>query len=230
MTASPDSVNLVATPSTTVRNKNILLILMVAGFCGWFTYDGLVGYVKSNDKVLAEAREKYKDELTANIRARELLETWPGWDNATPQQQQDATVFMRGKPESWHNPLDMKTQKIISVCLAGVTIITIWWFFHCQRRRAIANAQTLSPARGVEIPWSSITKIDNTKWKKSGIVWITYKENNEELEAKLDDYHLDKLRPILQLMEEKCPHAELISPPDEEESKSDSKSQDAKKE
>ena len=42
----------VARASTTVRNKNLLIILMCAVFFVWFTYDGFVGYPRNNDRLV----------------------------------------------------------------------------------------------------------------------------------------------------------------------------------
>jgi hypothetical protein len=228
---------LVATPSTYVRNKNVILILLVGVFFGMFLWDGLLGYPKANDEVIAKIADKNGEYATffkdgKNAEFYQLVQNWPGWKNATIEQKNLAFKFQQeiARKEKWHNVLDIRTQLYIALVLGPLTIVSIWWFIHCQRRRVIADEKFLSPARGVQIPWEAITKIDNTKWKKSGIVYVTYTENGQSKEATLDEYHLDKLRPILQVMEERAPQAELI-PPAGEASDDDAKNAgDAKKE
>ena len=43
---------LVARASTTVRNKNFLVIAMVAVFLVMFAYDGFYGYARKNDRLV----------------------------------------------------------------------------------------------------------------------------------------------------------------------------------
>ena len=80
-------------------------------------------------------------------------------------------MAIKAKVEGWHTETDMNTQKYIVGGLALGVLAAIWWFFHCQRRRAIAEEATVSPAPGVVIPWEKITRIDNTRWK--GVPFLT---------------------------------------------------------
>ena len=211
---------LIATASTQVRNKNIILILLCAVFAALFVYDGFYGYVQSNDNVIRDiaAQDRKKPYLEESTRV--LFAQWPGWANATDIQKEFATSFVTEKklPVKWHNTLDLFVQKILAVALVAITGLAVWWFLHCQKRRAIADEKSLSPAPGVEIPWDAITEVDNTRWKKSGIVTLTYKNVQGLPETEiLDEYHLDNLRPLLQELERRAVHAKFISPGQPEE-------------
>lgn len=210
---------LVAKPNFWVQIKNTALVLLVGVFMVMFFYDGLLGYPKSNDEVVKVIKTKYADKLSTpqNAEIKKILDSWPGWDNVPLEQQEALSNFHRVErfPEKWHNPLDMRTQLIIAVTLALLTILAVWWFIFCLRRLVTADDSGISPARGVKVPWDAITVIDNTYWKKKNIVWITYKDAaGAEKKAKLDDYHLDNLRPILQELEQRATGAQLIAPPD----------------
>jgi hypothetical protein len=91
--------------------------------------------------------------------------------------------------------------------------VSVWWFLRCQQRRAKADERTVSPAPGVVIPWEKIKVVDNTRWKKAGIVDITYEDEKGEVRtAKFDDYELERepLIEILDVMGAKAQGAEFL--------------------
>jgi hypothetical protein len=224
--------SLVATASKEVRNKNLILIALCAVFTAWFGWDGFYGWPKVNDEtakaVLEQPahRAKLEEYATANPleNARELYEKWPGWKNMSTEQQESAARFISAKsiPLSMHSHLDILAQQLITGGLLLATGAAVWWYFRCQKRRVEADDNGISPYPGEVIAWDAIRKVDNTRWKKSGKVFLTYVDaSGTEQEALLDDYHLDKLRPILQLLAEKAHHAEFIPPPGADDGPSD---------
>jgi hypothetical protein len=216
---------LVAKASNTVRNKNLLIIGMCLVFFVLFAYDGWIGYPRKNDlsvdklkQMMAEGKLKANDDLELT-KWQAALERWRGWNEAAADEREVInTIAERGKKiaggiEGWKSPFDVNLQRYIVFGLAAAVAASIWWFVHCQKRRAIADENTVSPEPGVVIPWDKITVVDNTRWKKSGIVEITYLDDKGAAQkAKFDDYELDRepLLGILDMLAEKADKAEFI--------------------
>ena len=206
---------LVARASTTVRNKNLLIILMCAVFFAWFAYDGFVGYPRGNDRLVARM-VGLAEEGKISVEHLPFLKTWQGWSNETPENRAKMDGIVAGtknQVEGWKAVLDISVQRWIVLGLAGATVASLWWFVHCQRRRAIAQETTVSPAPGVVVPWEKITRVDNTRWKSTGIVEITFPgPDGTEQKAKFDDYELER-KPLLDILDqlaEKAVNAEFI--------------------
>jgi len=203
---------IIAQASTTVRFKNFLIILLCAATLCWFTYDGMMGYPKKNDRVV----EAMKNSPKVSADDKVMLEEWitrGGW-NAASNDQRDA-MYQLAKTNNWegfHARLDIQVQMYIVIGLAVVTGVAVWWFVRCQKRRVRGDETGLSPAAGVLIPWEKIKQVDNTRWK-SGYVMITY-ENASGVEEKalLDDYVVDRkaLIEILQMLEKRAVNAEYL--------------------
>lgn len=208
---------LVATASTTVRNKNILMVVLCAVFAAWFGYDGLIGWPAVNDDTVQKTKIQYRDKVREDLRAK--VDAWPGWNQATAAERDamnriilDSNINAESK---WHSPLDILFQRVLTVGLIVVTGAAVWWVIRCQKRRATADENSLSPAPGVSIPWEAIKTVDNTRWQKSGIVKLTYTDSaGVERPAVLDEYHLDNLRPILQELATRANNAQFIPPPE----------------
>lgn len=208
---------LVAPASKTVRNKNLLIVVLCAVFAGWFGYDGWIGWPASNDKTVDAARNKYMGTIPEQLKKH--VQNWAGWNESNYDEQKIVSEIITGAnintEVKWHSPLDIIVQKVITVSLFVLTGVALWWVLHCQKRCAAADDNALSPAPGLSIPWEAITKVDNTRWKKSGIVYVTYTDPaGPEKRAVLDDYLLDDLRPILQELASRAHSAEFIPRPD----------------
>jgi hypothetical protein len=208
---------LVARASTTVRNKNFLVIAMVAVFLVMFAYDGFYGYARKNDRLVEYMKNTGIPNGTINSEFKDAINKWTAWNDETPAARQAMDDIVnnsknRNKLEGWKSPNDIMIQRVIVVGLAGALVAAIGWFFHCQKRRAIADETTVSPAPGVVIPWGKITRVDNTRWGK-GIIEITYTdEQGVSRKAKFDDYDLERepLLAILDQLAEKAVNAEFV--------------------
>jgi hypothetical protein len=216
--------SLVATASREVRNKNLILIALCGVFLGLFVWDGVYGWPKANDETIRAIwsdkthQAKLLEYSAANPleNAQELFEHPQKWGDMTAEQQEAVARFIAAKsiPLPMHSRLDILAQQLIAGGLLLATGAAVWWFFRCQKRRGEADENGISPYPGEVIAWDAIRKVDNTKWKKSGKVFLIYVDSSgSEQEALLDEYHLDKLRPVLQMLEENARHAEFISPP-----------------
>ncbi len=207
---------IIAKASKTVRNKNLILIGMIVVFAIWFAYDGWQGWPAKNDEIVHKqipariAQNKLPPEVA------DQFKNWKTWNTETPERRkllEDA--WHQYHFDGFHSDVDLAVQKAIVVFLSVATIVAIWWYKRCQKRRATADEAGLSPAEGIMIPWDAITKIDNTRWKRTGIVDLAYVENGEEKMAKLDDYLLDGLPPVLNEVVTRATKAQVITPPEE---------------
>jgi hypothetical protein len=216
---------LVARASNTVRNKNLLIILMCAVFLVMFVYDGYIGYPRNNDRTVAQlladmsdpgsgVSDEFKSDLeTWDTNTREKGGGWTNADDATRRHMDEIVTKINRKQRPWKSVLDIAVQRWIVLGLGIATVAAIWWFIHCQRRRAIAEETTVSPARGVVVPWDKISQVDNTRWKSTGIVEITFPgPDGTPRKAKFDDYELDRkpLLDILDMLADKAVNAEFI--------------------
>lgn len=206
---------LTAPASKTVRNKNLMLIGLVVVFAFWFAYDGWKGWPAKNDEIVTKQIPSRisQNKLPADVAAPFQNPVWAGWNQETPERRKLLEDVAREYHfDGFHGEVDIWLQKAIVGGLIVSTIVAIWWFMHCQKRRAVVDDSGLSPASGVLIPWDTITKVDNTRWKKSGIVDITYLDNGAEKIAKLDDYLLDNLPPVLNEVAVRATKAQVITP------------------
>ncbi len=209
---------LVARASKTVRNKNLLIILMCAVFLSWFAYDGFVGWPAANDRAVAYMKGEMMPQGKLDRAVQPNLDQWKGWNNEDAATREQMSTIVKtaakvGNVEGWKNPFDIQLQLWIVYGLAAATAASIWWLFHCQQRRAIAEETTVSPSKGVVVPWDKISRVDNTLWKKMGIVAITYSDpSGRQRKAEFDDYKLERepLLSILDQLAEKALHAEFI--------------------
>ncbi len=205
---------LIVRASNTVRNKNLLIVAMCIIFASWFGYDGWIGWPQRNDRLVQQMLDESKTS-TSRIKLDDLptLEAWPTFSRATaPERQHMADVAKANGRAEFKTDTDILVQKLIVLGLSLASIAALWWFFHCQKRRAIAEKDSVSPSPGITIPWQNITVVDNTRWKKTGIVDITYTTPEGPKKAKFDDYELDRepLLLILDQLAEKAVNADFI--------------------
>jgi hypothetical protein len=206
---------LVAPASTSVRNRNLIFLLMCVAFTLWFGYDGFFGWPAKDDLVVKQMIEKgERDSGGVSKDMLVKLRAWPGYAAATPDQIKAMdTVVKSTSTEGWHSGFEIQLQKYLTYALGVISIGAIIWFFRCQRRRAIADENGLSTEPGLIIPWSDITKIDNTRWKKMGIVDVEYSGTDGRIHrTSLDDYLLDDLPPVLNELSVRADKAQFIPP------------------
>ena len=208
---------LVARASKTVRLKNLIIVAMCLVFFGLFFWDGYYTYPDNNDRIVRQLAGA-KDVSKATL---DRAEKWTRWDKETPESRAGMNADLKretgseaGKAaQGWKSPFDVSLQRLLAWCLLGCVGASMWWLVHCQRRRAIAEEGTVSPAAGVVVPWGKITRVDNTRWKTVGIVEITYTdEAGAPRKAEFDDYKLER-EPLLGILDElgtKAVNAEFI--------------------
>jgi len=204
---------IVATASKDLRNRYLIIIVACFVFAAWFAYDGFKGWPEKNDAAVKQLVQMAKGGQGLGPDQLSVLLNWPGWSAATADQKAQISSIPVSKNVGWHSAFEIQFQQGSVFALLLATAALIAWFMKVQRRRAIADESSLSPEPGLTIPWDAITKIDNTRWKKKGIVDLEYRDAAGQIcKTKLDDFLLDGLRPLLNEVQEHAKNAEFISP------------------
>jgi hypothetical protein len=209
---------LVARASKTVRTKNLLIVVLCALFTGWFGYDGFIGYPAGDDRLVAQMRDVMVRDGRVDVTSIPVLQRWKGWSAEDQASRSEMDKVVKSSQNyvdvsGWKSPFEIQVQRGIMWGLAAVTMASVGWLIHCQRRRAIADDKTVSPRVGLEVPWDRIVQVDNTRWKSMGIVEITYLDaGGKARKAKFDDYELerDPLLAILDQLAERAVEADFI--------------------
>jgi hypothetical protein len=200
-----------------LSTRNLILAVMCAAFCFLFIRDGFYGYPANNDRIVREIR-RVEDVSAATL---ERTEQWKGWNNESAESREAMTEALKKETgaaagriaQGWKKPFDVTLQRWLAVVLVGVNVWSISRLIRFLRKRTACDDTTLSPRRGLVIPWEKITQVDNSDWRAADIVEITYTdEAGTARKALLDGYEVDKgkLVPILEQLAEKAVHAEFL--------------------
>lgn len=141
--------------------------LLFLAFAGWFLWDGLVGYPRS------DARFKAHEELKSQPGAWEKLCAEKGWKTEPP--------------EHYHGPAKYREQYgAASITgLAGLIALAYW---QRQRKTIIRNDSSgISTSTGIQIPYSSIRRVDARTWKSKGFAHIYYENSGRARKLTFDD-------------------------------------------
>jgi hypothetical protein len=200
-----------------ISTRNFILVLLCALFAVWFNYDGFFGYPANNDAIV----QRIRTAPDVSERTRELAVKWSRWADETAESREAMTQALKEEKgaeagrlaQGWKQPFDVTLQRWLAVLLVGVNVWSISRLVRYLRKRAECDDATLSPRRGLFIPWEKITRVDNTDWRAADIVEITYAdEAGAAHKALLDGYEVDreKLVPILDQLSEKAVQAEFL--------------------
>jgi hypothetical protein len=202
----------IATASKSYSRRILLMVLLCAGVGAWFCYDGWSTYPTRNDAIVKNVLHNPKGEEYTYL---DTFKNWPGYQSATAEQiatMDDTTK--KSQIDEWKTARDIFWQRVLGAGVCVVSLVILGWYFKYRSKRASADETGLSPAPGVTVPWGSITTVDNTRWEKSGIVTVTWKDAaGAEQSAKLDEYDLDHLVPVLMEIEKHATSATFIPPP-----------------
>ena len=214
------STPLIARASKWFSFKNLMIVLMCLGAAGWFAYDGWIRWPGNNDRLVTSTMTTMLNDGRLAEEHRPQIEAWNkggGWNTESKQSQEKMTnlaleAAKTGPVEGWKSPTDILTQRIIVLALLIASLVALWRLIHFARQRAIATPDSVSPSPGIVIPWEKISRVDNTRWKKVGIITITYDLGQGPQKAKFDDYELERepLLLVLDLLSEKAVNAEFI--------------------
>ena len=152
------------------QQKGIIPIMFIA-FGLYFTWDGLVGYPRSDER----------------WHKHEQLKTEPGaWEKYCAERGWTTTP-----PEHEHGPKKYREQYFFGG-LTGVVGIFSLIFWLRQRRTVIRSDEDaiFSPS-GKRVPYSAITAVDARMWKAKGLATVRYTIEGGKGKFVLDDAKWD---------------------------------------
>ncbi|MDG2125521.1 MAG: hypothetical protein P8J87_17590 [Verrucomicrobiales bacterium] len=176
-------------------NRMGLMFLMVAGFSGWFLYDGLVKYPKEIE--LYALYQSYDEPSKAyqELEASGSLQEWPA--------QAKENGWSEGKPEDWAdyaeaNGLaeepdervagDEKEQHFFAGLTGLIAVVILVMFLLNRSKQLRADAVSLTTPKGVTVRFADVFRVDKRKWRYKGLAYLFYKgEDGSESKAVIDD-------------------------------------------
>jgi hypothetical protein len=156
------------------KKQKLFVSLFLIAIGGWFYYDGLIGYPKSN--VRWTAYEKFK--------AEEHLTEWPAY----------------AKSQGWddHPPHKLLTRDDIigqfafgglAFVLGAITLA----YWGAQKGRVVkTEADAVFTPSGRRVPFTAITGVGKKKWDAKGLATVRYEIDGRKGEFELDDYKFDR--------------------------------------
>ena len=169
---------LVASASKDLRNRYLIVVAMCVVFAVWFAYDGFKAWPENNDAAVRKMLQMASEHTGVTPEDVPVLMAWPGWAKASAEEREQVNRInaVRSLNVGWHSAFNVTFQQWTAGGLGVATLALLASFRKVQQRRAVADEEGLSPEAGVKIPWDAITKIDNGRWKKKGIVDLEYRD------------------------------------------------------
>jgi hypothetical protein len=151
------------------RQKGLLPVLLFL-FSGWFAFDGLVGYPRSNER-------------------------YQLWESIADDAERKAAFAKNGfeykKPEKFFGPEKMVEQLVVAGIFAALGAWSLAYYLS-QRKRFIGmhEARILLPG-GVEVPFENVVGIGLKNWDSKGLATIRYRADGREKRLIADDYKFE---------------------------------------
>ena len=162
------------------KKQKILLALLLIGFGGWFLFDGLVGYPKSDE------RYRKLEALSAD------KTNWP----ALAKEHSIGAV-----PEKFLGPGKVIEQFVAAGITGFIGLgVLIYWLSQINRSVRMDD-EAVTASDGKRIPFSAIIGVGKKLWDKKGIAKVRYSLNGKQGEFIVDDYKFDT-KPSRQILEE----------------------------
>src|SRR5579864_1814042 len=100
---------IIARASNTVRNKNLIIVLMCVAMACWFAYDGWIGWPTRNNQLVEGpiATRVHDDPLY--IQYKPDLDAWHGWNDSDSQTRQTMSNIAHAlNTEGWKTETDIR--------------------------------------------------------------------------------------------------------------------------
>ena len=174
------------------QQKGLIPFMFIA-FGLYFTWDGLVGYPRSDE------RWHKHEELKATPGAWEKLCAERGW-KTTP-------------PEHEYGPTKVREQYFFGGLTGLVGIFSLIYWLR-QRTTVIRNdEEALFSPSGTRVPYSAITEVDARRWKSKGLATVRYTLDGGKGKFVLDDakWDPDALEIVMRDIRERAPEKVMES-------------------
>ena len=155
------------------KKQKLFVALFLIAIGGWFFWDGLIGYPRSNEHFLAH------QELEKAGRIAE----WPAY----------------AKERGWSTKIAehyMGRDKIIGQYVFGTLaalvggVVLLYWFTQKSRTLKTDDEAVYTPA-GTRVPYEAVTGIGKKKWDSKGLATVRYELGGKKGKFVVDDYKFD---------------------------------------
>jgi hypothetical protein len=194
------------------RRRPMILVTLCVIFAALFALDGFLNWPNHDDHMV----HRMQRSTSVDTKYKKMLDYWPGWNHATMAQRHhfDHIVHLLNF-SGWHTVTDIENQRWIALFILLLAAGGGVWWWSVNKRKIVVDDAAVTMSRGERITWSQIKRIDNRRWISHGIVDIEFEHRPGEIKsARFDSMLFDDLGPLLNAIAEKCPHAEMLNPPD----------------
>ncbi len=194
------------------RRRPMILVFLCVVFAVLFALDGFWNWPNHDDHMV----HRMQHSTSVDVRYRKMLQHWPGWNHATMAQRHyfDHIVHILNFP-GWHTVTDIENQRWIAIAISLLAVVGGIWWWKVNQKTITVDDTAITLVRGTRIEWSQIKQIDNRKWISHGVVEVQYKTPSGETKSvRFDSLLYDDVGPLMNAVAEKCPHAEMVNPPD----------------
>lgn len=163
----------VAHVSSIWKKQKLFVALFMMALGGWFFFDALIGYPRSNERWLAH--DQYEREGR--------LADWPAYARSRG--------WVAESPHKFHPPSDITGQFVFGT-LGGLlgAIVLAYWF--TQKKRVLRTDETtVTTPAGTRVPFGAITGLGKKRWDSKGIAVVRYELQGRKGEFIIDDYKFE---------------------------------------
>ncbi|MHA3774075.1 hypothetical protein ACXR0O_21310 [Verrucomicrobiota bacterium sgz303538] len=165
------------------KKQKLFVAIFFLALGGWFWWDGLVGYPRSNERWTA-----YKQHETEG-----RLSDWPGyaWSRG----------WVEKVPHKFHSREDIVGQYVFGgLCDLLGAILLIYWATQIGRTIRTDEEAVYTPS-GTRVPFSAITGVGKKHWDSKGIAKVRYSLSGRQGQFIVDDYKFET-EPTRQILNE----------------------------
>ncbi|RYD80903.1 MAG: hypothetical protein EOP84_11625 [Verrucomicrobiaceae bacterium] len=165
------------------KKQKLFVAVFFLALGGWFWWDGLVGYPRSNERW--NAYQQHKTE------GRE--KEWPEYAKKQG--------WIAKPPKELHTREDILGQYVFGgICdILGLVLFVYW---ATQIRRTLrTDEEAVYTSSGTRVPFTAITGVGKKHWDSKGIAKVRYELGGRQGQFIVDDYKFDT-EPTRQILQE----------------------------
>ncbi len=187
-----------------------LMAAMVVFFCGWFFYDGFVGY--PYQAAVYQAFEELRGQEGGREPAAGV------WNEKIDDPDSDIYGYPPStgfeNPGSDRSANDIFVQRLIAFILLPVALLASGWFLVHLGRWVACDERGVHTSSGIHVPFDSIKQLDKERWVRKGIAILTYHDANRKIDQHLtlDDWKYERIptRAILETIESHLTDEQIV--------------------
>ena len=162
------------------KKQKLLLALLLIGFGAWFGFDGFIGYPKSDER----------------YRKLEALSADKSQWKALAKEHDIGSV-----PEKFFGPGKVVEQFVAAGITGFLGFATLLFWLSQLKRTLRMDAEGVTTATGVRVPFSAMSGVGKKLWESKGIAKVRYSLEGKQGEFVVDDYKFET-KAARQILEE----------------------------